>query len=404
MTNELFDVVVVGAGPAGSSTALRLARAGRHVLLLDRAAFPRDKACSEYTSPETVRHLDDLGVLPALDASGNASLRGTRVTAADGSALTGVFARAGGTPFRSTGLSISRRVLDHSLLTAAATAGVNVLEEAHATHLGPATPDGRTVQVRTPDGQVRTIGARVIVGADGLRSMVARRAGLRRTGRLRRIAFVSHVRGVRDIGDTAELHVGRAGYVGLNPLADGVTNVALVVPASEVNVVAQDVATFLHDQLERFPGVRGRVDVGRTVRSIMTTGPFDAMSRRSVDDALLVVGDAADFFDPFTGEGICSALAGGEMAAQVIDRALSRRGPIGAADLSHYRSLRRKAFLGKWIVERMIGYSMLAPRMFDRAVDRLERRGMADMLIGVTGNFVSPWRVVNPLAIARMIV
>src|SRR5262245_20327565 len=64
------DAVVVGAGPGGSATAAELARAGHRVLLLDRAAFPRHKACSEYMSPETVRLLDRLGVLPALDAAG----------------------------------------------------------------------------------------------------------------------------------------------------------------------------------------------------------------------------------------------------------------------------------------------------------------------------------------------
>ena len=90
-----LDVLVVGAGPGGSATAALLAGAGFRVAAVDRDAFPRDKACSEYMSPETVHLLDRLGVVPALEAAGAAPLHGTRVTAARGSCLHGRFALAG---------------------------------------------------------------------------------------------------------------------------------------------------------------------------------------------------------------------------------------------------------------------------------------------------------------------
>src|SRR6476661_4136093 len=122
------DAVVVGAGPGGSATAALLARAGYRVRLLDRAAFPRDKACSEYMSPEAVRILDRLGVVEALEAGGAAPLQGTVVTAARGARLDGRFALAGPRPYRPTGLSVSRRVLDHRLTLAARAAGVELLE------------------------------------------------------------------------------------------------------------------------------------------------------------------------------------------------------------------------------------------------------------------------------------
>ena len=119
---------IVGAGPAGSATAIHLARAGHAVTLLDRARFPREKACSEYLSPETVRHLATLGVLDTLDAQGRTALEGTRVRAAHGASLLGRFADAGGTPYRSTGLAMPRRILDATLLDAARAAGVTVHE------------------------------------------------------------------------------------------------------------------------------------------------------------------------------------------------------------------------------------------------------------------------------------
>lgn len=396
---------MVGGGPAGSATALHLARAGRQVVLLDRAAFPRDKACSEYLSPESVRHLDALGVLTGLDAHGaSAPLLGTNVTAANGAALEGRFAEAGGTPFRPTGLSLPRRVLDATLLEAARQAGVRVVER--TTVLDLVREQGGIVGVtcRDADGASTRYAARVVVGADGLGSSVARRTGLRRQGWLRRTAFVAHVADVAGLGGAADMHVGRNGYVGLNPMGGNITNVALVVPTREVQAARGDATAFFFERLEQFPGVRGRIDRSKLVREVLVTGPFDAMSRRSVTDGALLVGDAADFFDPFTGEGICAALAGAELAAGVLQFALAQPGPLTAARLARYRTLRRQRFLGKWIVERLIGYAMLTPALFDRAVSRLERRGMADTLIGVTGDFVSPWRVLNPAFLAKMVI
>jgi flavin-dependent dehydrogenase len=403
-TEPVADVVVIGGGPAGSATALRLARAGHQVVLIDRARFPREKPCSEYMSPETVRQLDALGVLGTLDAAGGAALVGTAVSGPLGSRLVGNFARAGGTPFRATGLGLPRRILDHVLVGAARDAGAEVLEGL-TVHQLVRNGDGAVTGVVARDGDSsREIRARVVVGADGLASVVARRAGLHARGRVRRVAFVAHIDQVAGLTTTTELHVASDGYVGVNDLGGGIANVAVVVPADAAREARGRAPWFFRQRLAAAPALRGRVDPDRIVRDVMVTGPFDAMCRRSTADGVLLVGDAADFFDPFTGEGICTALRGAALAAESLDPLLRRSEPITDRRLRSYRAARRRAFLGKWIVERMIGYGMLAPRLFDRAIGRLERRGMADTLIGVTGNFVSPWRVVNPLFLARMVV
>jgi flavin-dependent dehydrogenase len=204
------------------------------------------------------------------------------------------------------------------------------------------------------------------------------------------MAFVAHVRSVRDISTTSEMHVGPRGYVGLNYLGGDLTNVALV-------------EDFFLAVLETFPGVRGRVNRTGIARQVMATGPFSARARRVIADGALLVGDAADFFDPFTGEGIYTALRGAELAASIASEALRRPGPATARNLSPYPRARRKAFLGKWAVERLIGFGMLAPALFDRAVSRLGRRGkMAHTLLGVTADFLPATRVLNPLFLSRM--
>ena len=158
------DVLVVGGGPAGSAAALLLATAGHSVVLVDRASFPRDKACSEYMSPEAVRILDRLGVVSALERSGAVPLAGTSVTGARGARLHGRFALAGHLPFRPTGLSVSRRILDHVLLLAARDAGAHVLErsavEGHGIGLALAKRlvelQGGSIGVESPPGQGAT--------------------------------------------------------------------------------------------------------------------------------------------------------------------------------------------------------------------------------------------------------
>jgi flavin-dependent dehydrogenase len=290
-------------------------------------------------------------------------------------------------------------------LDAARAAGVEVLERTTVEELLYHRGGVAGALVRDQNAGRHSIRARLTIGADGLRSVVARRLGKRMHGHPRRIAFVAHMDGVLGMGDSAELHVGGRGYVGLNPIGGDRTNVALVVPASRALEARGRPEGFFHQTLQEFPQVFARVEPGGIVRNVLVTGPFAARSSRIVADGGALVGDAADFFDPFTGEGIYSALRGAELLASAAAGALaSGEGPVPAARLASYRRARWQAFAGKWLVERLIGYGMWSPRLFDRAVARLGRRGnMAHTLIGVTGDFVPAREVLNPLFLARMV-
>ncbi len=390
-----WDAVVVGAGPAGSATALLLARAGARVLLLDRARFPRDKPCSEYLSPETTRVLERLGgrggVLDAVAQASHARLTGMKVVAPSGAAMIGRF----GDTFS---FALPRTTFDTILRTAAESAGAVVREGVKVTDL---LYDRGAVGGVVGGGETHR--ARVVVGADGLKSVVARRTSGVRTSPPRRVAFTAHVSDVAGVTDVGEMHVGRSGYVGLGPIGGGVTTVALVVPVRGL----QGRPDFFQ-ALEQFPGLAGRFDPRRMVREVLATGPFAQWSRRPValGGGALLVGDAADFFDPFTGQGIYSALRGAELAAACLIPALSRgvSGSVPHAALQSYARARRREFRGKWLLERLIAVGVGWPALVERVVSRLARRAdLADLLVRATGNCVPARAVLAPGVLAGLL-
>jgi menaquinone-9 beta-reductase len=403
---DRWDAVIVGAGPAGATTALLCARAGASVLLLDRARFPRDKPCSEYLSPAATGILQRLGggILEAVEGTAHAKLYGMKVVAPDGTVAVGRF-RGGPRPYS---FALPRTSFDTILVAAAAHAGVHVREGVTVEDL---VWEGRAVTgvvARSRSGQRATHRARLVVGADGLRSVVARRLGVIRRSPPQRIAFTAHVADVADVTDVGELHVSERGYVGLGPVGAGITTVALVLPVSAVRETRRDPRTTFFAELERFPGLAGRFDARRLVRDVLTTGPFAQWARTpgARGGGAVLVGDAADFFDPFTGQGIHAALRGAELAAGCLIPALASGGgaSVPAGLLESYARARRGAFLGKWLLERLIGVGVGSAALSRRVVRRLARRPeLADLLVSAAGNIAPARQVFAPRVLAQLL-
>jgi flavin-dependent dehydrogenase len=146
------------------------------------------------------------------------------------------------------------------------------------------------------------------------------------------------------------------------------------------------------------PQLAGRVAGARRMSPVLATGPFASHARRAWAPGAALVGDAADFFDPFTGEGIYAALRGGELLAPFALESLgAERVRDADAALARYERARRAEFRGKWMVERLIGSAVaFAPAInyFARTLEA--RKDMADLLVGVTGDFVPAREVLRP--------
>ncbi len=383
-----WDVVVVGAGPAGSATAARLARRGHAVLLLDRAAFPRRKPCGECVNPAGVAALRRLGALDAVLAAGPAPLDGWRI-AADDHAFEGRF------PAGVRGLGIAREVFDTILLEHARQAGAEVRTGIKVTDL--VRRSGHVAGVVTDVGEIQ---ARIVVGADGLRSIVLRRLDLLRRGpRLRKLALTAHVRGIAGLSGRGELRARGCGCLGVAEVGGGLANVTVVASGHEMHEVGGGREAYFDAALHRY-GLRG----AQRVDEVLATGPFDWPVRRAVADGALLVGDAAGYFDPFTGQGIYRALRGAELAASTIDHAL-RTGDVSANGFGSYERARRRAFEPGERLQHVIEAIVARPELLRWAADRFARRpALGNAIIRATGD-VNPIRsLLRPSLLAQWVV
>jgi len=401
------QVLVVGGGPSGASTAWQLARRGVDVLLLDRARFPRDKPCAEYLSPEASRLLSEMGALDECERAGAATLRGMTVRSPAGERISGDFVAAHGfRGFRDSGLALRRTILDAILLERARQAGVCVVEGARVADVLLDSRGAVRGVSALADGVARDWTARITVGADGLRSVVGRRLGLTRYARRPyRLALVTHFRGVKGMTEHGEMHVEDDGYVGLADVGDGVTNVALVMPVWRARAARGRSAAFLEGWLRSRTQLAPRFAGAERISPVRATGPFAQRARRAWASGAALVGDAADFYDPFTGEGIYAALRGGELLAPFVERAVSARTPRESdAALAGYDAARSAEFGGKWKVEKLVALAVATPVLMNRAARTLSRKKeMADLLVGVAGDFVPPREVLSLRYLSRLL-
>ncbi len=383
LSHPLSDVLVVGAGPAGSATALFLARSGFDVTLLDRAAFPRDKPCGEYLTPGAVRLLrDELGILPALMQAG--AVRLTRETVVPHRAR----------PFSGStdALACPRVVTDVVLRDAAEHAGVRVLEGVKARSI--LRDSGRVVGLDTDRGEYR---ARVIVGADGTHSLLARDMGVvRPIRRLQRLALVTHYMGGAETSDAVTMHLPHDGSdaccgVGAACGPDGTRNVNIVVPLSEAPQMAGRRQVYFEERLQRsFPQVWEQVRESAQAGPLRSVGCFGHHTSRAADDGAVLVGDAATFINPFTGEGVFFALRGAQLAAESIKSALDA-GDVSRSRLRSYDAARRAELLPRYRLCDAVQRVVHSPALLGWAASHLRRSAaLTDVLLQTVGDLARP--------------
>lgn len=395
VTTDVRDVIVVGGGPAGTAAAILLRQQGRDVLLLDQARFPRDKVCGEGISPEAWRLLDLLGLKQSVQALRPHPLRGMTLVAPDGTSFRGDYRDR-------HGLAVRRLDFDSVLLQGARASGVEVQESCRVVDLVIENGQVQGVIVERGRGP-ETFGARLVMGADGRRSVVARKLGLlAEHPRFRKFAVRGYWEGMEGLEERGEMHVGGGGYCGIAPLSPTRANVAFVLDQAEMAPVAGDLEAFYRSALERrWPRIAERLARARLFDKPRAIGPLALLSRGVSAPGVLLVGDAAGFYDPFTGEGVTLALRSAEIASRVAQQALQSTRPHG---LRRYDRERRAATGAKFRFNRLLQTVVGHPSLANLVAHRLAKRpDLADRLVGIAGDFVPARTLLGPGFLLRLL-
>jgi geranylgeranyl reductase family protein len=385
------EFLVVGAGPAGSAVAAALAAHGRDVLLVESRSHPRPKACAEYASPRIVEELDRLGL--ARDAwRGDAlALAGMRVIRGDDA----VDVRYHDARGPRTAWGLDRMAFDASLAAHAVASGARLLERTALEDLHVEGGRGVGATLRTPDGR-RNARASWVIGADGARSRVAHRMGVEgRVSMPWRLGMIAHYDASPDLVESGEMHVGPGWYVGLAPLAGGRLNVGMALPMNGAS--GRRAEERFQVAIDGIPAVAARLEGRRRLTPIRGASPIGHRVARAAGPGWMLVGDAAGFIDPFTGEGIYRALRSGRAAAEAL-----LGGDDGADE--RYLAARRGAFAAKdaltWLVQGMLA----APPLMGYALRNLAARpALAARLGSALGDCRPASDALSPLFLAQVL-
>ena len=324
--NRKSKITIVGAGPAGASLAIRLARADFEVTLIEREKFPREKLCGEFVSPECFAHFRELEVFKAMQNVGGDSISETIFYAPNGKNV-----RVSSEWFGSgaaDALGISRAEMDFQLLEKAKIVGVRVLEQTQTVGLLFEDEKVCGVKVRTGANESKEISADLTIDATGRTSVLGKLIGRNSGGQIKNqksktknllVGFKAHLKNVNLQKNRCEIYFFRGGYGGLNFVENGLANHCFLIKAEIVKEFAGDANEIVENVIFQNTRARKTLQNAAPVDDWLAV-TIDSFGAKNLNPApnLFAVGDAAAFIDPFTGSGMLMALESAKILGETI--------------------------------------------------------------------------------------
>jgi len=397
------DVIVVGAGPAGSTTAFYLAQAGLDVLILEKSRFPREKVCGDGLTPRAVKALVGMG-LNISEQDGWVRNKGLRVIGA-GKRLELPWPEL--TSFPGYGLVRTRHDLDEALARRAQQAGAKLLEGVTVT--GPVIDDrtdritGVIAKAEGEQGQQsspRVYTSRVVVAADGNSSRLSVSMGLRkRDDRPLGVAVRTYYKTPRHDDDYLESWLDLwdgdrllPGYGWIFGMGDGTSNVGLGLLNTSAAFGHTDYHALLRRWLKSMPAEWGYTEENRTQPIRGAALPMGFNRTPHYHRGLLLAGDAGGMVNPFNGEGIAYAMESGEILARTVTQALarSRRAEIEQV-LAEYPRALSQAYGGYYTLGRAFVKAIGRPHLMHFATKHgMSRPALMRFAIKLLANLTDP--------------
>jgi len=362
MRGELeTEVAVVGGGPSGAAVAAHLASAGHDVVVFERLAHPVWRASGVYSSPLTRRRLAGLGLTDDDLARLIQPIPAMEIWTTDGSASCRL-----DYPLPNSACGIDRVRFEQTLLDLIRRRGVRVFEGAvvRSVEIGLSAP---RLTVSHEDG-VAHWRARVVIGADGPTSLIAREAGVAKpTSWFKRGALTGHR---AFAAKAARMIIGQGWYMGIAPVPGERVNLGLVMSERDLRagLTRGDPADVVDGAVRSMPNADGMLDAAAT-DGVATHLPLVHRVSRTAGQGFVLVGDAAGFVDPLSGEGLHRALVSAELAADAVGGHL-------AGDhlaLQEYDRRLRARFRSKDVLSWALQLFMFQPALARRAIRRLDR-------------------------------
>lgn len=320
-----WDVIVIGGGPGGSSTASYLSKAGHRTLVLEKEHFPRFHI-GESLLPYNAAIFEELGLLHKLEAHGFVTKHGAQFHLGNGSKSMAFVFKEGKFTRHTEAFQVERSVFDDLLLKHARDCGAHVLEGT-AVDRFMQTDEGVEVATIDSAGIRQSFTARFLVDASGRSNMTGNQEQLREVHpRLKKLAIFGHFKGVRRDpgpkgGDTVIVRL-KNNWFWLIPISHEKISVGCVIDRDEFVATKQSPETVFWNYVEASPPLRERMANAVALGEIQTTGDFSYRNKRLVGPRLLRVGDAAGFMDPIFSAGVYLAMLSGKLAAKSVMEAI----------------------------------------------------------------------------------
>lgn len=341
MAKNEFDVIVVGGGPSGSSTTAFLSKAGKKVLLLDKATFPRDKICGDALSGKTISVLKELGLIDKIAKLKYGGVNGIILTSPKGEKMQLPFTK-GKKQIRPTGYVVRRKDADNVFFQNAKKLATQTIEGFNVTDVIKEKDFVTGVKGKDSKGKEHIFKAKVVVAADGAYSNLLRKLNIEKhPDNHMCTATRAYFKNVEGLTDNIEIHFIKdlmPGYFWVFPLDGKNANVGLGMVVKDLKKTNYDLRKKTMEVVQNHPLFKERFKDAKLVDNVMTWQlPFGSKQQQIHGNGFVLVGDAAALIDPFSGEGVGNALLSGKIAAKNIVKAIDKK-DVSKEGLEDYKT------------------------------------------------------------------